>query len=333
MTSTKSVIASLFVFLGVFSLSLLSGCGDSTPSRSETTKVLEKHLARCYGLAVPANLALVSTSDPRYTHVRMARDLELVETNQTTGPHGRDSLQIALTEKGSTSQVFEDIHKNTLFLVSENKIDEIVEITKLPGNSKQFAVSFSYTQSYNELGKKIAAEMNQYGYSWLDDNTKLRGKATIVYDTYLKCYVVQNMMWSEWELQTWRPAYFVLNTNKEMALYYSYANREQTAAPVTQESAINQERQWEMERRNTERMEKAQQQRAETEKRTDAMHRAQEERQLEMDRLKTSRELKQLEYQAEMQRRNQERAERIQQQRDEYERRKAERELNKKLIR
>jgi len=328
------LVASFLAFLWVFGLALLSGCGESKPSRSEAAKVLETYLARCYGLAVPANLTLTSTSDPRYIHINLARDLELVETNQTTGPHGRAVLEITLTQKGSSTRVFEDIHKNILFLVSENRIDEIVEIAKQPGNTRQFIVSFAYTQSYNELGRKIAAEMSQYGYSWIDDNTKLRGKATMAYDTYLKRYVVQNMVWSEWEQQRWRPAYFVVNANKETALYYSYEHREQlVGAPAAQEPPVNQDRQWEMERRNAERAERFQQQRAEAEKRTEAMRQAQEERQKEMERQRTSRELRQLEREAEMQRRNQERAEKIQQQREEYERRRTERELNKKLLR
>ncbi len=334
MTRSRSLVASFLAFLWVFGLALLSGCGESKPSRSEAAKVLETYLARCYGLAVPANLTLTSTSDPRYIHINLARDLELVETNQTTGPHGRAVLEITLTQKGSSTRVFEDIHKNILFLVSENRIDEIVEIAKQPGNTRQFIVSFAYTQSYNELGRKIAAEMSQYGYSWIDDNTKLRGKATMAYDTYLKRYVVQNMVWSEWEQQRWRPAYFVVNANKETALYYSYEHREQlVGAPAAQEPPVNQDRQWEMERRNAERAERFQQQRAEAEKRTEAMRQAQEERQKEMERQRTSRELRQLEREAEMQRRNQERAEKIQQQREEYERRRTERELNKKLLR
>ncbi len=329
MTRTRSVIASFFVFLEVFSLVLLCGCGESTPSRSEVTKILEKHLSKCYGLAVPANLTLGSTSDPRYIHVNLARDLELVETSQTAGPYGRANLEITLTEKGNAGPAFEDIHKNILFLVSENKIDEIVEIAKQPGKNKQCIVSFAYTQTYNEVGKKIAGEMVQYGYSWLDDNTKLRGKATVVYDAYLKRYVLQNMMWSEWEHQKWNPAHFVINANKERALYYSYERREQVATPVTREFPTNQERRWEMERRNAERAERLQQQRAEAEKRREASQRAQEERRREMDRLRTSRQLRQLEREAEMQRR----AERAEQQREEYERRKAEQELNKKLLR
>lgn len=334
MTRSRSLAASFLAFLWVFGLALLSGCGESKPSRSEATKVLETYLARCYGLAVPANLTLTSTSDPRYIHVNLARDLELVETNQTSGPNGRAALEVTLTQKGNSSRIFEDVHKNILFLVSENKIDEIVEIVKQPGNTRQFIVSFAYTQSYNELGKKIAAEMSQYGYSWIDDNTKLRGKATMAYDTYLKRYVIQNMVWSEWEQQRWRPAYFVLNTNKETALYYSYEHREQlVGAPAAQEPPVNQDRQWEMDRRNAERAERFQQQRAEAEKRTEAMRQAQEEHQKEMERQRTSRELRQLEREAEMQRRNQERAEKIQQQREEYERRRTERELNKKLLR
>jgi hypothetical protein len=328
------LVASFLAFLWVFGLALLSGCGESKPSRSEAAKVLETYLARCYGLAVPANLTLTSTSDPRYIHINLARDLELVETNQTTGPHGRAVLEITLTQKGSSTRIFEDIHKNILFLVSEIRIDEIVEIVKQPGNTRQFIVSFAYTQSYNELGRKIAAEMSQYGYSWIDDNTKLRGKATMAYDTYLKRYVVQNMVWSEWEQQRWRPAYFVVNANKETALYYSYEHREQlVGAPAAQEPPVNQDRQWEMERRNAERAERFQQQRAEAEKRTEAMRQAQEEHQKEMERQRTSRELRQLEREAEMQRRNQDRAEKIQQQREEYERRRTERELNKKLLR
>ena len=334
MTRSRALVASFLAFLWVFGLALLSGCGESKPSRSEAAKVLETYLARCYGLAVPANLTLTSTSDPRYIHINLARDLELVETNQTTGPHGRAVLEITLTQKGSSTRIFEDIHKNILFLVSENRIDEIVEIVKQPGNTRQFIVSFAYTQSYNELGRKIAAEMSQYGYSWIDDNTKLRGKATMAYDTYLKRYVVQNMVWSEWEQQRWRPAYFVVNANKETALYYSYEHREQlVGAPAAQEPPVNQDRQWEMERRNAERAERFQQQRAEAEKRTEAMRQAQEEHQKEMERQRTSRELRQLEREAEMQRRNQERAEKIQQQREEYERRRTERELNKKLLR
>ncbi len=335
MTRSRSLVASFLAFLWVFGLALLSGCGESKPSRSEAAKVLETYLARCYGLAVPANLTLTSTSDPRYIHINLARDLELVETNQTTGPHGRAVLEITLTQKGSSTRVFEDIHKNILFLVSENRIDEIVEIAKQPGNTRQFIVSFAYTQSYNELGRKIAAEMSQYGYSWIDDNTKLRGKATMAYDTYLKRYVVQN--------KVRRASGSNRGGGRHISSLTPTRKQRSTTATKTPGAAG-----WSTRRAGASgqpgppvgdgkekcrRAERFQQQRAEAEKRTEAMRQAQEERQKEMERQRTSRELRQLEREAEMQRRNQERAEKIQQQREEYERRRTERELNKKLLR
>jgi len=333
MKNAKTAIAYLLLCLGISSLSFLFSCGDSELSKGEAKNIIEKYIGKCYGLAVPANVILTSSPNNRATHVKIARDLELVETTRAPGTSGAssDNYDVALTQKGNANPYFEDIHKNIIFLVSENKIDEIVEIKK--DRSKQFTVLFSYTQRYNDLGKEIALGINQFGLSWLENDSKLRGRVTLVYDAYLKRYVIQNMMWSEWEKENWRPAVFITNAKKDSALYYSY-ERPEYATSVMQVPPVpnqnNQERLWEIERRSAERASRMQEQRKEIERRNDAMRQAREERQREIERARTSRELKQLEQQAEMQRLNEGKALQRQERLKEIER---QREINKKLLR
>ena len=343
MKNAKTAIVYLLVCLAISSLSFLSSCGDSELSKGEAKEIIEKYISKCYGLAVPKEIIFTSPQDNRYRHVKFARDLELVETTQTSGAplaSAPDKFSVTLTEKGNAKHYFEDIYKNTCFLVSENKIDEIVEIKKDNDKSKQFTVLFSYTQRYNDLGKEIASNIEQLDLSWLEDNLKLRGRVTLIYDTFLKCYVIQSMMWSEWEKENWRPAIFVINDKKDSVLYYSYGRSEHGTSAEQAPMVPNlnyQERLRQVERQNAERESRRQEQLGEIQRRNDAMQQERqkeiERRNREIDRANLQRDLRQLEQQAEMERRNSEQALRRQEQLREIERRNAERELNKKFMR
>ena len=336
MTNMKRTLSYFIAYLGIPCMLLLSSCGDPNLSKGEAKEILEKHIGKCYGLAIPPNVTLTPPSNIRFKHVRLARDLELVDTAQTAGASGQrasDSYDVTLTEKGASHPYFEDKHKNIMFLVSENKIDEIIEIKKDKEN--QFTVLFSYTQSYNNLGKVIALEMQQQDLSWIEDNSRFRGRAHLAYDRYLKSFVIKGMMWSEWEKEAWRPALFASNAEKQTAFYYSYEHQE-LAAPPTQASpsqalnALRREHAREIERKISEKREAMmEQQRMQMEKRSEAARRASEERQREFDRERTRMELRRLEREAETMRANEERARQMR----EYERRKTERDLNKNLIR
>lgn len=339
MKNMRTAVSLPFVWLGISVLLLLASCGGSDLSKSKAKEILEQHIGKCYGLAVPANVAFTSPQNIRFRHVKLARALELVDTTQTegaSGPQLSDYYDVTLTEKGGSYPHFEDSRKNTMFLVAENKIDEIVDIKK--NREKQFTVLFSYTQSYSDLGKEIAAEMQQYDLSWIEDNSRLRGRATLVYDSYLKHYVVQSMVWSEWEKENWKPALFASNDKKQTVFYYSYERPEPAASGVqaapTAPGIYNRERSREIERKIAEKREAMlEEQRKRTENRNDAIRQANEERQREIDRARTRMELKKLEREAEMQRLNEERARRREEQIREYERRREEKELNKKLLR
>jgi hypothetical protein len=337
MKNAKTAIAYLLACLGITALSFLPSCGDSELSKGEAKKIIEMYITKCYGLAVPANVILTSPPNNRYKHVKLARDFELVETTQTPGtsrPYAQDNFNVTLTAKGNANPYFEDVNKNICFLVSENKIDEIIEIKK--DNSKQFTVFFSYTQRYNDLGKEVALEVKQLGLVWLENDSKLRGRITLIYDSFLKRYVIQDMLWSEWEKENWRTAIFVTNAKKDTAFYYSYERPEHVAStmqvPVVP-NQINQEHSLQMERRNAERASRQQEQLRENEKRNEAMQKEREERQREIDRANLKRDVRQLEQQAEMERFNTEQASRRQEQLKETENRRAERELRKKLLR
>ena len=329
MKSVKKLITCLLVCLGIINFSFLCSCGNSGLSKKEAKIILEKQLGKCYGLAVPKNIASFSSLNTQYRHVRLAKDLELVETTET-GSSLTSAQNVTLTEKGNSSLYFEDTFENTSFLVAENKINEIIEVQNDGNSDKQFIVTFSYTQRYNDLGTSIALAVKDFDISWLEDNSKLRGRALLAYDSFLKRYVIQNMMWSEWEKENWKPAMFITNTKEENVLYYSYERSEQIATPVT---PIPQERLGRFDRYNTDRESRIR----EIERRNETLK---QERQKEferysrdIERAKIKQDLRRLELEAEIERRNAEQALRLQERQKEMERRNAERDLNRKLLR
>lgn len=312
MTNMKRTLSYFIACLGIPCTLLLCSCGGPNLSKGEAKEILEKHIGKCYGLAIPAKVTLTSPLSIRFKYVRLARDLELVDTTQTAealGSRASDNYDVTLTEKGASHPHFEDKYKNIMFLVSENKIDEIVEIKK--DKEKRFTVLFSYTQSYNDLGKEIALEMQQQGLSWIDDNSRFRGMAVLAYDRYLKNFVIKGVMWSEWEKEAWRPALFAGNAEKQTAFYYSYEHQElaELAKPPTQNAhsqtlnALRREHAREIERKISEKREAMmERQRMQIEKRNEAVRRASEERQREFDRERTRMELRRLEREAGMMR-------------------------------
>ena len=121
-----------------------------------------------------------------------------------------DVYSITLTEKGNSTKHLYSENGRICFLLGQRKVDDIVEIKK--GDNDQYTVLFSYIFKYNELGKEFfslvktkGSEVNNPNWTMSDDNPKLRGKAIIVYDSFLKKYVAKSMMWSKWEKENWLP--------------------------------------------------------------------------------------------------------------------------------
>lgn len=319
----------------LMSLLFLTSCYRSQELTIDTAKnVLEQHIGKCYGLSIPK--VVIGTTPPsiEYTLVHLARDAGLVETSQEVAGSGKtsDRVSVQLSEKGNAVAHFEDIRQNISFQVAENTIDEIISITREGITSdtavNRYLVLFSYTQTYTELGKSLLEMKTDFNQSWIEDDSKFRGKAIVHFDKFLKHYVVENMMWSAWNREDWQPARFLTNSKKDIVLYYSYGSY-QTVVPIptpTVPESRTQERLWEAERMNQERITRQEEQRKQMEQAREQYQKEAESRNREMERARVRNELRQLELEAEMKRRNDLMALEREQQRREFERRNAEQE-------
>ena len=331
----RTMVIHLLLCIGIFAgLLFLPSCQKKELTASIAKEVLEQNIGKCYGLSTPKVVAVTTPQNIQYSLVQLARDAGLVEISQEVKSSGQnsDKFNVQLTEKGNAISHFEDICQTTSFQISENEISEIISISKdgivSETGARRYVVLFSYTQKYTDLGQAIASEMQtQFNQPWIEDNTKLRGKANIYYDTFLKHYVVQDMMWSAWNREDWTPARFITGPKKDVALYYSYGYRE-TIVPVPTTpppEPKTQERLWEAERINRERMARQEEQRKQMEQAREQYQKDAESRNRDIERARVQRELRQLEQEAEMRRRNELMALEREQQQKEIERRNVER--------
>jgi hypothetical protein len=332
---TKRLIIYIAAYTGILlGLLSLTSCHTSQELDAETAKeVLKQYVGRCYGLSTPKTAVATVPQNIEYTLVQLARDAGLVETSQE-GVSGKssDRVNVQLSERGNALTHFEDMRQNISFQVSENTIDEIISVTRegttTDTGAPLYLVLFSYTQRYNDLGKTLLEMKAEFNQSWIEDNTQLRGKATMYYDKFLKHYVVETMMWSVWNREDWQPARFLTNSKKDIGLYYSYGNY-QTVVPlptVPVPENKTQERLWEAERINQERITRQEEQRKQIEQTREQYQKEVDNRSREMERTRVHNDLRQLEQEAEMKRRNDLMALEREQQQRELERRNAEQE-------
>jgi hypothetical protein len=332
----RTMFVHLLLCIGISAgLLFLPSCQKKELTASMAKEVLEQNIGKCYGLSTPRIVIVTIPQNTQYSLVQLARDAGLVEMSQEVKSSGQssDKFSVQLTEKGNAISHFEDMGQTTSFQISENEITEIISISKngiiSETGASRYVVLFSYTQKYTDLGQAIASEMQtQFNQPWIEDSTKLRGKATIYYDAFLKHYVVQDMMWSAWNREEWTPARFITGPKKDVALYYSYGYRE-TIVPVPTvppPEPKTQERMWDAERINRERMARQEEQAKETQRAREAYQQDVERRNRDMERARLRSEVTQLEQEAEMRRRSAEFQVQQEERQREFERKNAERE-------
>jgi len=220
----------LLCFLLVFSLSLGS-CGNSDLSKGKAKDIINEHFRDYYDLVVPKKAEFSFEAPRGYKNILIAHKLGLVNSKQVSailGQYGMghsiekpsmgDSFLISLSEKGNFAPHLEDIHGNICFLTSQNNIEDILELTK--GQDNQYTVLFSFTEKYTDFGKEAMLVAQQVNSKWTDDNSKFRGKATIVYDSFLKKYVLKNLLRSHWEKEQWGPSAWVITDKDKKAISY-----------------------------------------------------------------------------------------------------------------
>jgi len=219
-----------FIFIClVLCTTFLFGCGDSGLSKGKAKDILESHLKDWYGFLLPQKVEFMGGTINSYNFILAAKNMGLIEANSTSSIFGSlgvksyiekpklgDVFSITLTEKGNSTQHLIYANKGICFLVGHRKIDDIVEIKK--GENDQYTVLFSYILNYNKLGKEFSSLSQKKGSNPLDDNLKLRGKATIVYDPFLKKYIAKSIMWSNWENENWKPQSWTTYVNDKLVL-------------------------------------------------------------------------------------------------------------------
>jgi hypothetical protein len=228
MKSTKS---SFLVYLGFLFVALLCSCAESGLSKGKSKDVIEEHFKDYYDLFVPKKAEFTFEAPPSYKAILTARKMGLINANKVSStalffgkgctiekPCMGDTFAITITDKGNSIPHLEDKYGNVHFLTSQNKINNILEVTKDQDN--QFTVLFSFIEKYNDLGKEVVLVGKQFNFYWTEDNSKFRGKATIVYDSFLKKYVLRNLVRSPWEKENWYPAKWTTDEKGERVIYY-----------------------------------------------------------------------------------------------------------------
>jgi hypothetical protein len=225
----KQIKTCWFVFLVFLCAIFLFGCGDSGLSKGKAKDILESHLKDYYGFLLPQKVEFMGGTVNSYNFILAAKDMGLIDANSTSSIFGSlgvksyiekpklgDVFSITLTEKGNSTQHLIYANKGICFLVGNRKINDIVEIKK--GENDQYTVLFSYTLNYNKLGKELSSLAQKKGAKPLNDDLKLRGKAIIVYDPFLKKYIAKSIMWSKWENENWQPQSWTTYVNDKLVL-------------------------------------------------------------------------------------------------------------------
>lgn len=212
-------------------VTLLCSCGDSGLSKGKAKDIIEEHFKDYYDLIVPKKAEFTFEAPRGYKNILIAQRLGIINAKQISailGQYGMghsiekpsmgDTFSITLSEKGNAVPHMEDVHGNIGFLTSQNKIDDILELTK--GQENQFSVLFAFTEKYTDFGKEVFLASKQVQSPWTDDNSKFRGKATIAYDSFLKKYVLKNLVRSNWEKEQWRPGKWTTTEKEKKTVIY-----------------------------------------------------------------------------------------------------------------
>lgn len=200
----------------LFAFSLCS-CGDSGLSKEQAKEIIDASFRDNYDLSVPDSILIELGKIFGYQGILSAAKLGVVTTKQVDSvigqfgartsiekPNVGDKFTITVTEKGKAVPHLNDVYGNTCFLTSHSNIIEILEISKSQDN--RYTVLFSFSSKYTDFGKSVALAAKELNppWAWSDDNTRFRGKATIVYDAFLNKFVLTDLIHSDWDKEAWR---------------------------------------------------------------------------------------------------------------------------------
>jgi hypothetical protein len=302
------MIALLLVFV--------AACGRSDLSKQQAKEAIQRALGQCYGFAVPKKICFV-TANNAYRDVLLAIKADLIEAKQTASSvptYGfdrvvenalaGDKFDMTLTRTGSSIPNFEDSQGNIFFVISQNSVDEIVEVAK--DSNEGFTVRFSFFHKYGDVGKTLRANIGESQTFWLDDNSKLRGIAFVAYDKFTKQYVVREFKWSRWNNETWNSTVWITNDKGDKVLYLGNQTSDQMRlgqmadAEATQRrmaEQINKDRllRQEDQRRRAEEMNRERALREEERMRyVEQVNRQREDTRMEYERRRTEQELQEM---------------------------------------
>lgn len=218
--------------LAVLSLSL-SACQDGSISKSEAKSLIEAHLSDEYGLVVPEAVFMdferIRDPDQLQANLvgpRLALDLGLVTGIRTTQNGYRENLSevkknadalsrydFAITAKAKTIPHWAG-NGALWFVTARNEIVDVLQITPTAAGDQE--VLFAFVEKYTPLGLEAVSSAERRGeWKWTEDGTKFRGKATLRYDEFLKKFVLRNLLRSDWQNETWRPATWAEHGDQE----------------------------------------------------------------------------------------------------------------------
>src|SRR5208337_1206062 len=106
------------------------------------------------------------------------------------------------------------------FLTGHRTIDEIVEIRKDNGKDEaKYTVLFATTTERTDTGRDLSKVLIQMGAT--DRGDKRRVKAVMVYDKFLKTYIVNSLEGSAWDHEDWQPLPYVREEHGVQKMYFA----------------------------------------------------------------------------------------------------------------
>lgn len=210
----------LYIFFFIL-LTFFCSCESSELSKGKAKDIIREHFEDYYGQPIPNEIESLWGGGILYKRVLIAKKIGLITDKQISSargspaqghgiekPYDYDKFSITLTQKGSSNPHHTLNDGSTWFLIGKRIIDDIVDIKKV--EDKRFQVLFSFIYQPNKLQEEWSSAARDFGLKPTTiEKTKLRGRAYMFYDAFLKKYEVQSIEWSPWEKENWRGAVWI----------------------------------------------------------------------------------------------------------------------------
>jgi len=249
-----TIMKNTFRFFGLFIFSLLlCSCGDSGVfqekikeailtveslfgsvdglSKTKAEEIIKEHFSESYSFCIPKKAAFTYEPPKGHKFILTAKKLGLVDVKQVSAmfgqygmnsriekPNSGDVFSIELSDKGKSVSNVENTNGDICFLTSQRIINDIIEIQSTQDN--QYTILFSYIREFNEFGHQSLLDLQPTLNAKSFENSKFRGKATIVYDAFLKEFVLRNVLYSNWDKEVWHPAWWIANIKDKKVVVY-----------------------------------------------------------------------------------------------------------------